>query len=459
MGLKQIKKICCIGAGYVGGPSMAVIANNCPEIEVNVVDINENRINQWNSKELSNLPVFEPGLKNIIKRCRNKNLYFSTDIVNNIKSADMIFISVNTPTKTKGIGAGQAIDLKWVESSAREVSKYASGETIVVEKSTLPVKTAAMIKKILINPSSKNNSKKFHVLSNPEFLAEGTAINDLQKPDRILIGGENSFAINALKKIYLHWVNEDKILETNLWSSELSKLAANAFLAQRISSINSISALCEETGADVNEVALAVGMDSRIGSKFLNAGPGFGGSCFKKDILNLVYLCNHYGLNQVATYWQQIIEINNWQKNRIVKIVVEKLFGSVADKKIGILGFSFKADTNDTRESPAIEICKELLEEGAILQIYDPKVEKEKIESELRAYSRKWNYANSVFDAAKSSDAIILLTEWQEFREIRWEEIHEIMRLPAWIFDTRNICNVNRMKALGFCLWSLGKQN
>ena len=459
MGSKQIRKICCIGAGYVGGPSMAVIANNCPEIEVNVVDINETRINQWNSNELSNLPVFEPGLKNIIKKCRNKNLHFSTDIVRNIKSADMIFISVNTPTKTKGIGAGQAIDLKWVESSARQVSKYASGETIVVEKSTLPVKTAAMIKKILLNPKSNNNSSKFHVLSNPEFLAEGTAINDLQNPDRILIGGENSYAIDSLKQIYLHWVNEDKILETSLWSSELSKLAANAFLAQRISSINSISALCEETGADVNEVALAVGMDSRIGSKFLNAGPGFGGSCFKKDILNLVYLCNHYGLNKVATYWQQIIEINNWQKNRLVKVVVEKLFGSVADKKIGILGFSFKADTNDTRESPSIEICKELLEEGAILQIYDPKVEKEKIESELSAYSTKWNYAYSIFAAADSSDAIILLTEWQEFREIPWKEIYEKMRLPAWIFDTRNICDVNQIKALGFSLWSLGKPN
>ena len=459
MAIKQIKRICCIGAGYVGGPSMAVIASNCPEIEVNVVDINELRINQWNSKELSNLPVFEPGLKNIIERCRNKNLHFSTDIVSNIKSADMIFISVNTPTKIKGIGAGQAIDLKWVESSARQVSKYASGETIVVEKSTLPVKTAAMIKKILLNPLSKNNSNKFYVLSNPEFLAEGTAIKDLQNPDRILIGGENNDAINALKDIYLNWVNKEKILETNLWSSELSKLAANAFLAQRISSINSISALCEETGADVNEVALAVGMDSRIGPKFLNAGPGFGGSCFKKDILNLVYLCNHYGLNKVASYWQQIIEINSWQKNRIVKIVVEKLFGSVADKKIGILGFSFKANTNDTRESPAIEICKELLNEGAILQIYDPKVEKEKIEIELGSYSGKWNYANSIVDAADCSDAIILITEWKEFRGILWKEIHQKMRSPAWIFDTRNICDIDQLKNIGFCLWSLGKPN
>ncbi len=459
MSIKNIKKICCIGAGYVGGPSMAVIADNCPKIQVNVVDINESRINQWNSDNLKNLPIYEPGLKDIVEKCRNKNLFFSTDIVSNIRSADMIFISVNTPTKTKGIGAGQASDLKWIENSARQISKYATGKTIVVEKSTLPVKTAEIIKKILFDSKSKDNTKNFYVLSNPEFLAEGTAINDLQTPDRILIGGDNCDAINSLKNIYLNWICKEKIITTNLWSSELSKLASNSFLAQRISSINSISALCEVTGADINEVALAVGMDSRIGSKFLNAGPGFGGSCFKKDILNLVYLCNYYGLHEVASYWQGVIEINDWQQNRIVRIIVEKLFGTIADKKIGILGFSFKANTNDTRESPAIEICKELLDEGAILQIYDPKVEQVQIKTDLGKSSLKWKYCKSIFDSAQEADAIVILTEWDEFKNIDWREIFQSMRTPAWIFDTRHICDFNMLNSIGFNIWRLGKSS
>ena len=378
MKTKQIKNICCIGAGYVGGPTMAVIADRCPDIQINIVDINKERINAWNDNDISQLPVFEPGLDQIIKRCRNKNLHFSNDIKTHIENADMIFISVNTPTKTSGIGAGQAVDLKWVESSARQISKYARNETIVVEKSTLPVKTAETIKKILFaytnGKNNNENPKTFSVLSNPEFLAEGTAINDLENPDRVLIGGENDDAINSLKNIYLNWVPEKKIITTSLWSSELSKLIANAFLAQRISSINSVSAICEETGADVQEVALAVGSDKRIGNHFLNAGPGFGGSCFKKDILNLVYICNHYGLNEVASYWEKVIDINVWQQKRISSLIVEKLFGTLSGKKISILGFSFKANTNDTRESPSIKICKELLEEGANLAIYDPRV-------------------------------------------------------------------------------------
>ena len=374
----EIKKICCLGAGYVGGPTMAVIADKCPNLNVTVVDINQERINQWNNPDLEKLPVYEPGLKDVIDRVRGKNLFFSTQIESIIADSEMIFISVNTPTKVKGFGAGYASDLKWVEASARQVAKYATGHTIVVEKSTLPVRTAQVIKDILNNSLNKSlkeaNNSTFSILSNPEFLAEGNAINDLNDPDRVLIGGEEFKSINALKNIYKNWVTNNKIITSNLWSSELSKLTANAFLAQRISSINSISAICEVTGAEVNEVSNAVGYDSRIGSKFLSAGPGFGGSCFKKDILNLVYLSKHYGLIEVAEYWEQIIKINDWQKKRISKLIVEKLFGTVAYKKIVILGFAFKANTNDTRESPALDIVKDLIENGAEILISDPKV-------------------------------------------------------------------------------------
>ena len=352
---KKINNICCIGGGYVGGPTMAVIADNCPEINVTVVDKNVERINSWNNEDLTKLPVFEPGLEEIIKRVRNKNLFFSSDINTNISEADIVFLSVNTPTKTMGVGSGQASDLTWIEACARQVSEAAKGHTIVVEKSTIPVRTAETVKKIL---ATNKKESSFSVLSNPEFLAEGTAINDLQKPDRILIGGEDHLAIELLSNIYRNWVDETKIIKTNIWSSELSKLIANAFLAQRVSSINSVSAICEVTGANVKEVSKAVGFDSRIGNKFLSPGPGFGGSCFKKDILNLIYLCNYYGLNEVAKYWEQVININNWQQDRIYKTVVDKLFGTVYKKKIIILGFSFKADTNDTRESSSISISK-----------------------------------------------------------------------------------------------------
>ena len=328
----NIKKICCIGAGYVGGPTMAVFASHCPEIEIKVVDMNKERIDAWNSSNLNELPIFEPGLCDLIKKYRNKNLFFTTKLRESISEADMIFISVNTPTKTKGVGAGQAIDLKWVESSARQIAKYSRGHTIVVEKSTLPVKTAETIKNILISSQEFEftNEKTFSVLSNPEFLSEGNAINDLENPDRVLIGGDDENAIESLSNIYLNWVPRDKVLKTNIWSSELSKLTANAFLAQRISSVNSISSLCEITGANIHQVCRAVGMDSRIGKKFLSPGPGFGGSCFKKDILNLVYLCNFYKLEEVANYWQSVIEINNWQKSRISTFIVNYLFVNVA---------------------------------------------------------------------------------------------------------------------------------
>ncbi len=467
---QEIKNICCIGAGYVGGPTMAVIASKCPNIQINVIDINLDRINAWNSTNLEKLPIYEPGLSELIKKCRGINLHFSTDMKNNISKADMIFISVNTPTKTKGKGAGQAIDLKWIESSARTISLYAKGKTIVVEKSTLPVRTAETIQKILatsINTNKSKEDKTFFVLSNPEFLSEGKAINDLNNPDRILIGGDNDYAINSLIKIYSKWVKKSKILTTDLWSSELSKLTANAFLAQRISSINSISALCEATGADINHVSLAVGSDKRLGKFFLDSGPGFGGSCFKKDILNLVYICNHYGLTEVANYWQTVININTWQQKRISDIVVQKLFGTVSGKKIAILGFAFKANTNDTRESPSIKICKDLIEEGANLQIYDPKVEYEKIKKDLDSFeisSKKlndkageWISSNNIIEAATGTDAIIILTEWAQFKQIDWSNVSNVMRKPSWLFDTRSICNIKEAKSSGLNVWSIGK--
>jgi len=378
----------------------------------------------------------------------------------------MVFLAVNTPTKSKGIGAGQASDLKWIEASARQVANHAVGNTIVVEKSTLPVRTAETIKQILnfstkVNDSGKEE-KSFSVLSNPEFLSEGTAINDLENPDRILIGGDDLSAIESLANIYKKWVDEDKIIRTNLWSSELSKLTANAFLAQRISSINSIAALCESTGANVNEVSKAIGLDSRIGDKFLNPGPGFGGSCFKKDILNLVYLCNFHGLNEVANYWKGVLDINKWTQERISREIVYKLFGTVSGKKIAILGFAFKANTNDTRESSAIKICKNLIEDGAFLSIYDPKVQKDQIEKDLELESKddpiisSWSYAESIYKAAENSDALVILTEWKEFKFIEWKTIHKIMRSPSWLIDTRNISNYNEALSYGIKVWRVG---
>ncbi len=459
----EIKKICCIGAGYVGGPTMAVFAKYCPNIQITVADINELRINAWNHKNTSKLPIFEPGLEEIIIRRRNKNLFFTCNVENAISDADMIFISVNTPTKTKGIGAGKASDLKWVEASARQIAKYAKSNTIVVEKSTLPVRTAETIKNILLRSQEndlKIEKKSFSVLSNPEFLSEGQAIKDLENPDRVLIGGDDEKAIRLLTNIYLNWIPAHKIIKTNLWSSELSKLTSNAFLAQRISSINSISAICEETGADINQVKNAVGMDNRIGQQFLKAGPGFGGSCFQKDILNLVYLCEYYKLDDVANYWQGVVDINNWQKSRISKLILDYLFGNVSGKKITILGFAFKANTNDTRQSPSIQICKDLLLEGAEISIYDPKVEKDKIEDDLKFVSyqveTKWSRKDSIEEASKDSDAIVVLTEWEEFYNINWDFIYTIMRKPAWVFDTRSCINYQKANKAGFNVWTLG---
>ena len=359
MVLKMIKKICCIGAGYVGGPTMAVLAENCPNLHITVVDSNKEKISLWNNTDLKKLPIFEPGLEEIISKVRNKNLFFSSHVNETIANSEMVFLCVNTPTKNKGFGAGQASDLKWVESCARQIAEHSKGHTIVIEKSTLPVRTAETIKTIL-NSSLKDGQKNktFSVLSNPEFLSEGTAITDLNSPDRVLIGGEDNQSMEALENIYLNWVPKEKIIRTNLWSSELSKLTANAFLAQRISSINAISAFCESTGGDIREVAKAIGTDKRIGPYFLNAGPGFGGSCFKKDISNLVYLSNYFGLPEVADYWDSVIKLNEWQKLRISKLIVHNLFGTLRGKSITILGFAFKANTNDTRQSAAIDISK-----------------------------------------------------------------------------------------------------
>ena len=448
---------------------MAVISDHCPEIEVTLVDIDESKIAAWNDSDLMNLPIYEPGLKEVVKRNRNRNLFFSTNISKAISEAEIIFISVNTPTKVSGLGAGYASDLKWVESSARQVAKYAKGHTIIVEKSTVPVKTAELIKEILMN--SENNSdfenKSFSVLSSPEFLAEGTAIKDLENPDRVLIGGEDYRAINILKEIYIKWIPEEKILLTNIWSSELSKLIANAFLAQRLSSINSITALCESTGAEIDEVVKAIGHDTRIGKKFLSPSPGFGGSCFKKDILNLVYLCRHYGLDSTANYWEQVLIINHWQKKRISHLVVEKLFGTVTGKKILLLGFAFKANTNDTRESPAIEISKNLIENGAQLNINDPKVNIKQIEQELSIKEfeenplshGRWNFEKDIYKSATNADAIIIITEWQEYRELNWQRLSSLMRKPAWIFDTRKIVPKDNLIELGINFWQVGSPN
>ena len=470
----NVKNICCIGAGYVGGPTMAVIADRCSHIKVNVVDVNGERIDKWNSTNLSELPIFEPGLDKIIKRCRGKNLIFSKEIEKHIRNADLVFISVNTPTKTKGLGAGEASDLKWVEVCARQVSTFAQNHTIVVEKSTLPVRTAEVIKNILeaAQKTKKNdpNNKTFDVLSNPEFLSEGTAINDLENPDRVLIGGENDNAINALGNIYKSWIPEEKILKTNIWSSELAKLTANAFLAQRVSSINSIGALCEATGADVREVARAIGSDSRIGSKFLDSGPGFGGSCFKKDILNLVYLAKYFGLPEVANFWESVVHLNIWHQHRISKLIVENLFGTISNKKISILGFAFKANTNDTRESAAIQICKDLLEEGAELSIHDPKVDPSQIEIDLGVNSKvlniedfsehnnesKWSFVKNFYEGFKNADAILILTEWEDYSQIDWEKAASLMRKPAWVFDARSIINSVNVKKENLNFWRIG---
>ncbi|UKM65597.1 UDP-glucose 6-dehydrogenase [Flavobacteriaceae bacterium GSB9] len=462
----KINNICCIGAGYVGGPTMAVIAQKCPNIKVTVVDINKSRIAAWNDNDLTKLPVFEPGLDSIVEEARGRNLFFSTDVDAAIDEADMIFISVNTPTKTYGKGKGMAADLKYIELCARQIAKVAKENKIVVEKSTLPVRTASAIKSILDNTG---NGVKFQILSNPEFLAEGTAVSDLLNPDRVLIGGDadeaGQQAIGALVNIYANWVPQERILTTNVWSSELSKLTANAFLAQRVSSINALSVICEKTGADVNEVAKAIGMDSRIGPKFLKASVGFGGSCFQKDILNLVYIAKSYGLNEVADYWEQVILMNDYQKNRFSDYIVSTLYNTVSGKKITFFGWAFKKDTNDTRESAAIQVADNLLNEQAHISVYDPKVTSERIYADLDYLNTRAEEENRVlltvkqnaYDACKDSHAIAVLTEWDEFKTYDWNKIYHNMLKPAFVFDGRGILDTKALEDIGFVCYSIGK--
>ena len=458
-----VKNICCIGAGYVGGPTMAVIALKNPTITVNVVDINPERIAAWQTDEL---PIYEPGLLDVVKEARGRNLFFSTDIEKGIREADIIFISVNTPTKTYGIGKGRAADLRFVELCARQIAEVSTSNKIVVEKSTLPVRTAQAIKTIL---SETGSGVKFQVLSNPEFLAEGTAIQDLFEPDRVLIGGDQTpeglEAIEALTSVYASWVPRERIIQTKLWSSELSKLTANAFLAQRISSINSISALCEATGADVDEVAYAIGTDTRIGSKFLKSSVGFGGSCFQKDILNLVYLCEFFGLPEVAAYWQQVIALNDYQKRRFAMNIIQILFNTVSGKKIAMLGWAFKKDTNDTRESAAIYVSDYLLNDMAKVHVYDPQVPAKAMYADLDYLETRNPEQNrellavetDPYETCKDAHAITVITEWDEFKTYDWKRIYDNMMKPAFIFDGRNILDHKKLMEIGFKVKAIGK--
>ena len=441
----KIKYICCIGAGYVGGPTMAVIALKCPHINVYVVDANKDKIKAWNGP-LDSLPVYEPGLAEVVKEVRGRNLFFSDDISGNIEKAEMIFMAVSTPTKKDGEGAGMAADLSYIEACAHDIAKYSKSDKIVIEKSTLPVRTAEKIKEIFEQNLSNIN---FEILSNPEFLAEGTAIQDLFKSDRVLIGGDETEsgqkAVQALVDIYANWIPKEKILTTNVWSSELSKLASNAMLAQRISSINSLSSLCENTGANIDELSKAIGMDHRIGPHFLKASVGFGGSCFQKDILNLVYLCKHYGLDEVAEYWYQVVKINDYQKDRFAQKIIDHFGGDLTGKKIAILGWAFKANTNDTRESASIYITEKIAKKGAIIEIYDPMVTYEAI---IKDINNNWQNSNMTkitvlnnINPLENYDAILILTEWEEFKKLIINE-----KIYNKIFDGRNILDKRKTK-------------
>ena len=464
----KIKNICCIGAGYVGGPTMSVIAQKNPNIKVTVVDLNTERIAAWNDTNLDNLPIFEPGLSEVIAEARGLNLFFSTDVDKAIDEAEMIFISVNTPTKTYGIGKGMSADLKYIELCARQIARVATSDKIIVEKSTLPVRTAEAIQSILDNTG---NGVNFEILSNPEFLAEGTAMRDLAVPDRVLIGGDlnsekGQEAVQSLVNIYSSWIPQKNILTTNVWSSELSKLTANAFLAQRVSSINSLSELCEATGANIKEVAKAIGMDSRIGPKFLQASVGFGGSCFQKDILNLVYISSSLGLNQVADYWRQVIIMNDHQRSRFASNIVKSLYNTVSGKSIGFLGWAFKKDTNDTRESAAIYVADILIKEQAEIKVFDPKVTALQMQSDLHYLNTRSEFDNNKFlksetdpyKALEGTHAIAVLTEWDEFKDYDWQRIFDSMQKPAFVVDGRNILDSELLKRIGFKITNIGNK-
>lgn len=452
--MKFEKNILCIGAGYVGGPTMSMIAHKCPQYKVTVVDINKDRIDAWNS---GTCPIYEPGLDELVAKTRGKNLFFSTETDKGIREADIIFVSVNTPTKTFGQGAGKAADLQYWEKTARQILANSDTNKIIIEKSTLPVRTAEAMERIL-NANAKGIH--FEVLSNPEFLAEGSAMQDLEKPDRVLIGSretpEGTKARREVVEIYANWVAKANIIESNVWSAELSKLAANAFLAQRISSINSISALCEKTEADVDEVAYAIGTDSRIGPRFLKASVGFGGSCFQKDILNLVYICHSYGLHEVAEYWESVVKLNQWQQKRFIQNMLATMFNTVAGKRIALFGFAFKANTGDTRESPALAIARGLLEERADVIITDPKA-LDHAKEDLRDVKTGVTFESDPYKAAAGSHAIAVMTEWKIYAELDYERIFASMSQPAFIFDGRNILDHRRLFKLGFNVFAIGK--
>lgn len=462
-------RVCCIGAGYVGGPTCAMIAYKAPDVCIEVADISEARIAAWNS---DNLPIYEPGLDEIVQKCRGRNLFFTTAVDDAIRKADIIFVSVNTPTKIHGIGKGSAADLRFVERATRRIAEVATSNKIVVEKSTVPCKTAESMRVILESNSKPGVS--FQILSNPEFLAEGTAVRDLENPDRVLIGSLQTAAgleaQKALVEVYARWVPRERIITMNLWSSELSKLAANAMLAQRISSINALSALCEATGADVDEVGFAVGTDSRVGPKFLKASVGFGGSCFQKDILNLVYLCQSLNLTEVAEYWRQVIVINDYQKKRFVSNVIKSLFNTVSGKHIALLGFAFKKDTGDTRESASIYVARYLLEESAVVCVYDPKVPREQMVSDITGeyegtvdpvmidrVSKLLHNTSSAMEAVKGADAVIICTEWDEFKTLDYQAVYDVMNKPAFIFDGRLILDAAKLRTIGFKVHVIGK--
>jgi UDPglucose 6-dehydrogenase len=457
------KHVACLGAGFVGGPTMGVFASKCPDIRFSVLDVDTLKIEAWNS---NTLPIYEPGLSDLIRTTRGQNLFFSSNLTEVIQSADMVFIAVPTPTKKQGQGAGRACDLSYLEQAVRTIAfalKASKGPKIIVEKSTVPVRTAEMIKEII---SVNCKELEFCVVSNPEFLAEGTAIQDLITPNRVLIGGDSSIAVNTLASIYLKWVDPDKIITTSLWSSELAKLCSNAMLAQRVSSINSISAICEKVGADIEEVSKVIRKDDRIGSKFLQTSIGFGGSCFTKDILCLVYLCENLGLAEVADYWRQVIQMNEFQRNRYCKVISNMII-NLKNKNIAILGFAYKKNTGDTRESAAAYVSKLLLDEQAILHIYDPKVTRQQILMEMSSHmpldeiSPRNNLItyNDPYLAAKNACALIVLTEWDQFRTLDFEVIYNDMQKPAYIFDGRNILDHQALKALGFKVTAIGKSD
>jgi UDPglucose 6-dehydrogenase len=463
----EVKKICCIGAGYVGGPTCAVIALKCPQIQVTIVDLNQARVDAWNSADY-NLPIYEPGLLEVVKEARGRNLFFSTDVDKGIREADLIFVSVNTPTKKSGVGAGFAADLNYVELATRRIAAIATSNKIVVEKSTVPCRTAESMRTIL--EANSKPGTRFDILSNPEFLAEGTAIDDLFSPDRVLIGSlqtqEGKDACEALASVYSNWVPRERILTVGLWSSELSKLAANAMLAQRISSINALSAICEATGANIDEVAHAVGKDTRMGPKFLRASVGFGGSCFQKDILNLVYLSESLHLPEVAAYWRQVVEMNEYQKRRFSKRVVDTLFNTITGKRIAVLGFAFKADTGDTRESASITLIRDFLSERARVAIYDPKVDEAQIwldlqealpTTPLEQIKKSVTIYKSALEACEAAEAVVIATEWKEFRQIDWNVVYDKMSKPAFVFDGRLLVDADSLRKIGFKVTTIGR--